>query len=295
MNWFRSKGLSSGVVEGFNNKVKLTVRKGYGFRTFEALETALFHALGRLPEPKFAHRFWWNSLFYSRALLPVAKLRHICYTTPIYNFLPQYTLSRISTECSIRDRMSKQKPIDQNRIVAAVREILLAIGENPDREGLRETPHRVARMYQELFSGLHDDPTAHTKKFFSENYNEIVLLRDISFNSVCEHHLMPFMGKIHIGYIPDGRVIGLSKLARVIEVFSHRPQVQERLTEEIAELLYKELKARAVAVVVEAEHTCMTVRGVKKPGSLCITSALRGSFLKNPSSRAEIMTLINKR
>jgi len=186
-------------------------------------------------------------------------------------------------------------PIDKNRIAAAVKEILIAIGEDPDREGLRETPQRVARMYQELFSGLDSDPAAHTKKFFSESYNEIVLVRDISFNSVCEHHLMPFMGKVHIGYIPDGRVIGLSKLARVVEVFSHRPQVQERLTEEIAELLYRELKAKAVAVVVEAEHTCMTVRGVKKPESLCVTSALRGGFLKNPSSRAEIMTLINKR
>ncbi|MDR0328974.1 MAG: GTP cyclohydrolase I FolE [Planctomycetaceae bacterium] len=185
--------------------------------------------------------------------------------------------------------------IDKERIAAAFREILLAIGEDPDREGLRETPQRVARMYQELFSGLHDDPAVHTKKFFSEHYNEIVLVRDISFNSVCEHHFMPFMGRVHIGYIPDGRVIGLSKLARVIEVFSHRPQVQERLTEQIAELLFQELKAKAVAVVIEAEHTCMTVRGVKKPGSLCVTSALRGGFLKNSSSRAEIMTLINKR
>jgi len=185
--------------------------------------------------------------------------------------------------------------IDQNRIATAVREILIAIGEDPDREGLRETPQRIARMYQELFSGLHDDPTVHTKQFFSESYNDIILVRDISFNSICEHHLMPFMGRVHIGYIPDGRVIGLSKLARVVEVFSHRPQVQERLTEQIAELLYQELKAQGVAVVIEAEHTCMTVRGVKKPGSLCITSALRGIFLKNASSRAEIMTLINKR
>jgi len=190
--------------------------------------------------------------------------------------------------------MPKKNSIDQNRIVTAVREILIAIGEDPDREGLRETPQRVARMYQELFSGLHVDPATYTKKFFSENYNEIVLVRDISFNSICEHHLMPFMGNIHIGYIPDGRVIGLSKLARVIEVFSHRPQVQERLTEDIAELLYRELRAKAVAVVVEAEHTCMTLRGVKKPGSLCVTSALRGGFLKNPSSRAEILALINK-
>ena len=191
--------------------------------------------------------------------------------------------------------MLENKSIDRDRIVAAVREILIAIGEDPDREGLRETPQRVARMYQELFSGLHEDPATYTKKFFNENYNEIVLVRDISFNSICEHHLMPFMGNIHIGYIPDGRVIGLSKLARVIEVFSHRPQVQERLTEDIAELLYRELRAKAVAVVVEATHTCMTLRGVKKPGSLCVTSALRGGFLKNPSSRAEILALINKR
>jgi len=190
---------------------------------------------------------------------------------------------------------SKKNPIDRNRIVAAVREILLAIGEDPDREGLRETPLRVARMYQELFGGLHEDPSTYTKKFFSENYNEVVLVRDISFSSICEHHLMPFMGVVHIGYIPDGRVIGLSKLARVIEVFSHRPQIQERMTEDIAELLYKELQAKAVAVVVEAEHACMTLRGVKKPGSLCVTSALRGGFLKHPSSRAEIMALINKR
>ena len=190
---------------------------------------------------------------------------------------------------------AKKNPIDKKRIVAAVREILFAIGEDPDREGLRETPQRVARMCQELFGGLHEDPTTHTKKFFNEHYNEIVLVRDISFSSICEHHLMPFMGKIHIGYIPDGRVIGLSKLARVIEVFSHRPQVQERMTEDIAELLYRELKAKAAAVVVEAEHTCMTLRGVKKPGSLCVTSALRGGFLKNSSSRAEIMSLINKR
>jgi GTP cyclohydrolase I len=191
--------------------------------------------------------------------------------------------------------MSTQSTIDTERIAKAVREILIAIGENPDREGLLETPQRVARMYGEFFSGLYEDPSVHLQKFFKENYNEIVLVRDISFNSICEHHLMPFMGNVHIGYIPDGRVIGLSKLARVVEVISHRPQVQERMTEDIAELLYRQLKAKAVAVVVEAEHTCMTVRGVKKPGSACITSALRGRFLKDPSSRAEILSLINKR
>jgi GTP cyclohydrolase I len=189
----------------------------------------------------------------------------------------------------------KNFEIDRDRIARAVREILFAIGDDPDREGLSETPQRVARMYAELFGGLHQDPRIHTKKFFKENYNEIVLVRDISFNSTCEHHLMPFTGNVHIGYIPDGRVIGLSKLARVIEVFSHRPQVQERMTEDIAQLLYTELKAKAVAVVVEAVHTCMTVRGVKKPGSICVTSALRGGFLKDPSSRAEIFSLINKR
>ncbi|MDR2705534.1 MAG: GTP cyclohydrolase I FolE [Planctomycetaceae bacterium] len=191
--------------------------------------------------------------------------------------------------------MSTKPPIDTERIAKAVREILFAIGENPDREGLLETPQRVARMYGEFFSGLYEDPSVHLQKFFKENYNEIVLVRDISFNSVCEHHLLPFMGHVHIGYIPDGRVIGLSKLARVVEVISHRPQVQERMTEDIAELLYRQLKAKAVAVVVEAEHTCMSVRGVKKPGSTCITSALRGRFLKDHSSRAEILSLINKR
>ncbi|MDR1270791.1 MAG: GTP cyclohydrolase I FolE [Planctomycetaceae bacterium] len=191
--------------------------------------------------------------------------------------------------------MTTKLPIDKERIAKAVREILIAIGENPDREGLLETPQRVARMYEEFFGGLYEDPSVHLQKFFKENYNEIVLVRDISFNSICEHHLMPFMGNVHIGYIPDGRVIGLSKLARVVEVISHRPQVQERMTEDIAELLYCQLKAKAVAVVVEAEHTCMTVRGVKKPGSTCITSALRGRFLKDSSSRAEILSLINKR
>ncbi|MDR2440217.1 MAG: GTP cyclohydrolase I FolE [Planctomycetaceae bacterium] len=185
--------------------------------------------------------------------------------------------------------------IDKERIAKAVREILIAVGENPDREGLLETPRRVAQMYEEFFSGLYEDPSIHLQKFFKENYNEMVLVRDISFNSICEHHLMPFMGHVHIGYIPDGRVIGLSKLARVVEVISHRPQVQERMTEDIAELLYSQLKAKAVAVVVEAEHTCMAIRGVKKPGSTCITSALRGRFLKDPSSRAEIISLINKR
>ncbi len=183
-------------------------------------------------------------------------------------------------------------PVDQPRIARAVREILAAVGEDPDREGLQETPDRVARMYAELFSGLHDDPRQHLKKFFTEKYDEMVLVRDISFNSMCEHHMLPFMGKAHIGYVPDGRVVGLSKLARVVEGVAKRPQVQERMTEEIANLLIEELNVKGVAVVVEATHTCMTIRGVRKPGSLCVTSAMKGLFRSNLSSRAEVMTLI---
>ena len=182
--------------------------------------------------------------------------------------------------------------VDIPRIERAIRELLLAVGEDPDREGLRETPNRVARMYVELFSGLHDDPRRHAKKFFTEKCDEIVLVRDISFESVCEHHLMPFMGKAHIGYLPNGRVIGLSKLGRVVEGVARRPQVQERMTETIADLLMDELQPRGVAVVVEAMHTCMTVRGVRKPGSVCVTSAMKGAFRNNPSTRAEVMTLI---
>jgi GTP cyclohydrolase I len=183
-------------------------------------------------------------------------------------------------------------PVDQARIRRAVREILAAVGEDPDREGLRETPARVARMYAELFSGLHDDPRVHLKKFFTEKYDEVVLVKDISFNSMCEHHMLPFMGQAHVGYLPDGRVVGLSKIARVIEVVSKRPQVQERMTETIADLLVEELQAKGVAVVIEASHSCMTVRGVRKPGSVCVTSAMRGVFRSNLSSRSEIMNLI---
>ena len=182
--------------------------------------------------------------------------------------------------------------VDLPRIERAVREILLAVGEDPDREGLRETPARVARMYAELFSGLHEDPRLHLRKFFTEKYDEVVLVRDISFNSMCEHHMMPFMGKAHIGYLPNGRVVGLSKLARVVESVARRPQVQERMTETIADYLVEELDVKGVAVVIEAVHSCMTVRGVRKPGSMCLTSAMRGTFRSNSSSRAEIMTLI---
>ncbi|GIW92024.1 MAG: GTP cyclohydrolase 1 [Pirellulaceae bacterium] len=192
----------------------------------------------------------------------------------------------------MNDASGSYSQVDQDRIARAVREILLAIGEDPDREGLRETPYRVARMYAELFGGLHVDARSHLKKFFTQPYDEIVLVRDIHFHSMCEHHLLPFMGKAHVAYMPNGKVIGLSKLARVVDAVARRPQVQERMTEEIATLLESELNAKGVAVVVEATHTCMTIRGVRKPGSVCVTSAMRGRFRSNISSRAEVMQLI---
>jgi GTP cyclohydrolase I len=201
-------------------------------------------------------------------------------------------LGSISGELSDGNGAPKTPQVDMPRIERAVREILAAVGEDPNREGLRETPARVARMYAELFSGLHDDPRLHLRKFFAEKYDEMVLVRDISFNSTCEHHLLPFTGVAHIGYIPNGKVVGLSKLARVVESVSHRPQVQERMTEEIANLLIEELDVKGVAVVIEATHSCMTIRGVRKPGSICVTSAMKGTFRSNLSSRSEVMTLI---
>lgn len=182
--------------------------------------------------------------------------------------------------------------VDLPRIEKAIREILFAVGEDPDREGLLETPSRVARMYRELLSGLHEDPRQHLQKFFTEKYDEVVVVRDISFSSLCEHHMLPFMGKAHIGYLPNGKVIGLSKLARLVEVISKRPQVQERMTETVADLLEEELDVRGVAVVIEATHSCMTIRGIRKPGSLCVTSAMRGNFRENSSTRAEVMHLM---
>jgi GTP cyclohydrolase I len=182
--------------------------------------------------------------------------------------------------------------VDLPRIEDAVREILAAVGEDPNREGLRETPRRVAKMYAEMFSGLHKDPRTHLQKFFTEKYDEMVLVRDIAFDSMCEHHMLPFSGVAHIGYIPNGKVVGLSKLARVVEVVSHRPQVQERMTEDLANLLIDELDVKGVAVVIEATHSCMTIRGVRKPGSVCVTSAMKGVFRSSLSSRAEVMNLI---
>lgn len=185
-----------------------------------------------------------------------------------------------------------QATVDLSRIESAVREILLAVGEDPDREGLEETPARVARMYAEMFRGLRADPKLHLSKVFSAKYDEIVLIKDISFESMCEHHLLPFFGVIHVGYLPNGKVVGLSKIPRVVEDVAHRPQIQEGITEQLADLLMTELNARGVGVVVEAEHTCMTIRGVRKPGSTCITSAMRGIFKDNPSTRAELMALL---
>ncbi len=187
------------------------------------------------------------------------------------------------------------KPVDLPRIERAVREILAAVGEDPDREGLLDTPSRVARMYAELFSGLRSDPGRHLHRVFPEQYDELVLVKDITFNSMCEHHLLPFIGTAHIGYLPRGKVVGLSQLARVVEEVSHRPQVQERMTHQIADLLQQELDPKGVIVVIEAAHSCMTIRGVRKPGSVTITSAVRGLFKTNHSSRAEVMAFIQGR
>lgn len=186
----------------------------------------------------------------------------------------------------------KRKEIDLRRIADAVREILAAIGEDPEREGLQETPMRVARMYAEMFAGLCDDPASHLQATFTEQYDELVVLRDIPFNSICEHHLMPFEGVAHIAYLPDGRIAGISKLARVVDSFARRPQVQERMTNQIADLLLERLAAKGVAVILAATHTCMTCRGVRKPGSVMVTSALRGRCKSDARTRSEVMTLL---
>ncbi len=184
--------------------------------------------------------------------------------------------------------------MDIKRIENAVREILIAIGEDPDREGLVETPNRVARMYGEVFSGLAEDPKKHLKTF-NTGHDEMVVVRDIPLYSMCEHHLLPFVGKAHIAYIPsNGVVIGLSKLARIVNSFARRPQLQERLTANIADFLEKELDAMGVAVVIEAEHLCMTMRGVRASGALTCTSALRGIMRSDSRTRAEALKLLEK-
>ena len=183
--------------------------------------------------------------------------------------------------------------MDKQRIENAVREILWAIGENPDREGLAETPKRVANMYAEIFAGLEDDPARHLKIFNESDNDEMVVVRDIPMYSMCENHLLPFVGKAHIAYIPsDGKVIGLSKLARIVDSFSKKPQLQERLTSQIADFLEENLSPKGIAVVVEAEHLCMTMRGARAAGAKTQTSALRGSMRKDTRTRAEAMMLL---
>lgn len=183
--------------------------------------------------------------------------------------------------------------VDKEKIKTAVRMILEAVGENPDREGLLDTPRRVADFYEEVFAGLHRNPADRLSAIFSEEHEEMVIVRDISFESMCEHHLVPFVGKAHVVYIPkSGRVVGLSKLARVVEDFSRRPQLQERLTAQIADLLMQKLDPQGVLVVVEAEHMCMTMRGVRKPGASTVTSAVRGVLETSIATRAEAMALI---
>jgi GTP cyclohydrolase I len=193
--------------------------------------------------------------------------------------------------------MTETTGVDTARIEAAVREILLAIGEDPGRDGLVKTPGRVARMYAEICSGLHEDPSAHLQTTFEAEHDEMVMVRDIPLYSICEHHLAPFIGKAHVAYIPndDGRVIGLSKFARLVDGYARRPQVQERLTSQVADALQASLGPKGVMVVVEAEHLCMSMRGVRKAGSTTVTSAVRGLFRTNVSTREEAMRFIQGR
>jgi len=188
------------------------------------------------------------------------------------------------------------RTVDLGRVAAAVREILAGIGEDPDRDGLRETPARVARMYAEIFAGLQEDPGEHLSATFETDHDELVLVRDIQLYSVCEHHLLPWLGKAHVAYIPgeDGKVAGLSKLARLVEGYAKRPQVQERLTSQVADTLVRVLEPRGVMVVVEAEHLCMSMRGTKKSGAITVTSAVRGHFLTSPAARAEVLGFIQR-
>jgi GTP cyclohydrolase I len=191
----------------------------------------------------------------------------------------------------------RQHQVDLPRIERAVREILLAIGEDPDRDGLLATPHRVARMYEEIFSGLREDPGEHLSVVFEADHEEMVMVKDIPVYSVCEHHLVPWFGRAHVAYIPneDGRITGLSKLARLVEGYSRRPQVQERLTSQVADRIEARLAARGVLVVVEAEHLCMSMRGVRKPGVLTVTSAVRGLMRDSAAARSEAMSFIHTR
>lgn len=189
--------------------------------------------------------------------------------------------------------MIQKPPLDRERIMSAVNELFLAIGEDPGREGLLETPRRIADMYAEIFGGLHLEPSQYLKVGFEVAHDEMVILRNIPFYSMCEHHFLPFHGEAHVGYVPDGRVVGISKLARVVEAFARRPQIQEQLTSQVAEAIMETLQPDGVAVVIEAEHLCMTMRGVKKPGSRMITSAMRGEFRQSSVTRAEFLSLVH--
>jgi GTP cyclohydrolase I len=190
-------------------------------------------------------------------------------------------------------RSKNKAKVDIGRIEKAVKEILLAVGEDVEREGLKGTPARVAKMYAELLAGMHEDPKQHLRSVFTEDYDEIVLLRDIPFYSICEHHLMPFIGSAHVAYLPSGGILGVSKLARIVDCFARRLQTQERLTGQIADFIMNNLKPRGAAVVLEASHSCMTIRGIKKPGSVMVTSAIRGIFKRDPKSRSEIISLMH--
>lgn len=196
------------------------------------------------------------------------------------------------TQLDARD--SRAGAFDQQRAEAAVRELLIALGEDPDRNGLRDTPARVVRAYKEIFAGLYTDPASVLNAMFDEDHNELVIVKEIPMYSTCEHHLVAFHGVAHVGYIPgtDGRVTGLSKIARLVDLFAKRPQVQERLTSQIADAMVQRLNPRGVIVVIEAEHLCMAMRGVRKPGAVTTTSAVRGQFKTDAASRAEALDLI---
>lgn len=184
--------------------------------------------------------------------------------------------------------------IDRSRVERAVHEILQAIGEDPDRAGLRETPARVAKAYEAIFSGVGEDPARYLEEAFEGEYRDLVLIRDIPLYSMCEHHLVPLVGKAHVGYVPDGKVIGLSEIAKIVESYARRPQIQERLTAQVADLLYEGLGSRGSIVVIEAEQLCMTLLGAQKPGSVTVTSASRGVFEEDSGKRAEAMSLISR-
>jgi GTP cyclohydrolase I len=194
----------------------------------------------------------------------------------------------------LSEKVPEKHEIDRPRIERAVREILIAIGEDPERDGVLGTPERVADAYAHLFAGLGEDPTRHLEIGFMESARDTVLVRDIPLASLCEHHLLPFIGKVHLGYAPNSRVVGLSKLARLVEGYARRPQLQERLTAQIADALYESLGSRGSIVVIEADHSCMTMRGVQKPGSITVTSAVRGIYEEDEALRAEAMALISR-